>query len=152
MVVFLSAGFACAALPENYSETFYELSSLIDGDESGPVEMVRGGWLAPGYFATATEGLEFNRDRFMAARTAGQAGLAGLFLAVHGTQANHQFVCKTLETDKAKRAMMSRIFGTEAAFFQSLEKGEQLRPLMNTLPSTGGLRALLRTLIRRKIL
>jgi hypothetical protein len=149
-LVLYFAGFAQAALPENYAETFSELSAMIDGDELSPLEMVRGGWLTPGYFAPAAEGLEFNRARFAAARTAGQAGLSGLFLAVHGSPEHHQFVCKTLETDKTKRAMMIRIFGTEAAFFQSLENGEYLQPLMNALPSTAGPRALLRLLIQSK--
>lgn len=148
--VLLSAGFARAALPGNYAETFSELSAMIDGNELSPLEMVRGGWLTPGYFAPAAEGLEFNRARFAAARTAGQAGLSGLFLAVHGRPEHHQFVCKTLETDKTKRAMMNRIFGTEAAFFQSLENGEYLQPLMNALPSTAGPRSLLRLLIQSK--
>jgi hypothetical protein len=146
--VFLLAGFSCAALPGNYAATFSELTALIDSDSLAPGEMIRGGWLATGYFGAAAEGLSFNRERFMAARTAGQAGLTGLFLAVHGTQAHHQFVCKTLETDQTKRIMMSRIFGTETAFFQSLEDGGYLRPLMETLPSTTRLRLQLRMLIQ----
>ena len=148
MAVFLTANFASAVLPENYPAMFSELAMLMDGNELGPGEMMRGGWLASRYFSTDAEGLDFNRERFAAARTEGQAGLAGLFLAVHGTQTQHQFVCKTLETDRTKRAMMSRIFGTEAAFFQSLENGDQLSPLLETLPSTARLRLLLRMLIQ----
>lgn len=144
----LCNGIVLAALPENYPAMFSELSAMIDGDELGPVEMVRGSWLATRYFAPAAEGLEFNRERFAAARTPGQAGLSGLFLAQYGTPAQHQFVCRTLETDRTKRAMMSRIFGTEAAFFQSLENGQYLQPLMDVLPSTGGPRALLRLFLK----
>ncbi len=150
IAVLLPAGFSPAALPENYPATFSELSALIDGDELSPVEMMRGGWLAPGYFAPSTEALEFNRQRFAAARTTGEAGLSGLFLAVNGTAAQHQFVCKTLETDQTKRRMMSRLFGTEEAFFQSLENGEPLRPLMNALPSTVRLHSLLRIFSQSK--
>jgi len=148
MAVLLVASFAHAALPGNYQEMFYELSEWMDGDALGPVEMMRGGWLATQYFSPAADGLNFNRERFTAARTSGQAGLSGLFLAVHGTQEHRQFVCKTLETDRIKRGMMNRIFGTEAAFFQSLEGGEYLRPLMSVLPSTNGLRSLLRMLMQ----
>lgn len=143
VAAFFCAGVVRAALPADYAETFRELSALIDSAELSPAEILRGGWLATGYFRTAAEGLEFNRGRFAAARTAGQAGLSGLFLAVHGRPEHHQFVCRTLETDKTKRAMMNRIFGSEAAFFQSLENGDDMRPLMNTLPSTSGLRSLL---------
>ncbi len=148
--VFFSAGFLRAALSANYPAIFGELAALIDGDELGPVEMVRGGWLATKYFAPAAEGLEFNRARFVAARTAGQAGISGLFLAQYGTPAHHQLVCRTLETDRIKRAMMNRIFGTEEAFFQSLENGQYLQPLMDVLPSTAGSRALLRLFIQSK--
>lgn len=139
-----------AELPGNYAETFGELSALIDGDEMSPLEMARGGWLASGYFRTAADGLDFNRARFTAAHTAGQAGLSGLFLAVHGRPEHHQVVCRTLETDRTKRAMMNRIFGTEAAFFQSLENGEYLQPLIDALPSANGPRVLLRLLIQSK--
>lgn len=148
VAVFLAATCARAALPESYPETFSELSALIDGDELGPIEMMRAGWLAPGYFVPAKEGLDFNRARFTAAQSAGQAGLSGLFLALHGTPAHHQFVRKTLETDPSKRRLMWAVFGTEDAFFQSLEGGEKMRPLMNTLPPTNGLRLLLRMLIQ----
>ncbi len=148
--VFLSAGLVHAELPADYAETFGELSALIDSTEPGPVGVVRGGWLAAGYFRAAAEGLEFNRGRFAAARTAGQAGLSGLFLAVHGAPEHHRLVCKTLETDRTKRAMMSRIFGTEAAFSQSLQNGEYLQPLIDTLPSASGPRALLRLMIQSK--
>jgi hypothetical protein len=148
--VFFSAGFLRAALPANYPAIFGELSALIDGDELGPVEMVRGGWLATRYFAPAAEGLDFNRAQFATARSPGQAGISGLFLAQYGTPSHHQFVCQTLETDRTKRIMMSRIFGNEAAFFQSLENGQYLQPLMDVLPSTAGPRALVRLLIQSK--
>lgn len=150
MAVFLAVQFAHAALPPEYPAMFSELSGLMDSDELGPGEMLRGGWLATRYFSTAAEGLEFNQSRFTAAQTAGPAGLAGLFLAVHGTQTHHQFVCKTLETDKTKRVLMGRIFGTEAAFFQSLEAGDSLSPLIETLPSTDRVRLLLRMFIQSK--
>jgi hypothetical protein len=150
LAVFLIANSARAVLPGNYLAMFSELSSLMDSDELDPGQMLRGGWLATRYFSAATEGLEFNQARFSAAQTAGSAGLSGLFLAVHGTQAHHQFVCKTLETDKTKRILMGRIFGTEEAFFQSLENGEQWSPLLETLPSTARLRQLLRILIQSK--
>jgi hypothetical protein len=150
IAAFLAAQVAHAVLPTEYPAMFSELSGLMDSDEISPGEMLRGGWLATRYFSTAAEGLEFNQSRFMAAQTAGTAGLSGLFLAVHGTQTHHQFVCKTLETDKTKRVLMSRIFGTEAAFFQSLENGESLSPLIETLPSTDRLRLLLRMLIQSK--
>lgn len=145
---FFSVGTAFAGLPGNYPAMFSELSGLIGGDELNPVEMVRGGWLATQYFAPASAGLEFNQARFAAARTSGEAGLSGLFLAVHGTAARHQFVCKTLETDRTKRAMMSRIFGTEPVFSRSLENGEYLQPLIDALPSAAGPRALLRLMIQ----
>jgi len=150
LVVFLAANSACAVLPGNYPAMFSELSALMDSDELDPGQLMRGGWLTTRYFSAAAEGLEFNRSRFAAAQTAGSAGLSGLFLAVHGTQMHHQFVCKTLETDKTKRILMSRIFGTEKAFFQSLENGEQLSPLLEALPSTDRLRQLLRMLIQSK--
>ena len=150
LAVFLAAQVAHAALPPDYPAMFSELSGLMDSEELGPGGMLRGGCLATRYFSTAAEGLEFNQSRFAAAQTAGTAGLAGLFLAVHGTQVQHQFVCKTLETDKTKRVLMGRIFGTETAFFQSLENGESLSPLIETLPSTERLRLLLRMLIQSK--
>jgi hypothetical protein len=149
-LAFSSAGTAFAVLPGNYPAMFSELSALIGGDEVTPVEMVRGGWLATQYFAPASAGLEFNQARFTSARTSGEAGLSGLFLAVHGRPEHHQFVCRTLETDKTKRVMMSRIFGTEAAFFQSLENGAYLQPLIDALPSITGPRALLRLMIQSK--
>ncbi len=146
--VFLVTDFACAALPKDYPGLFYELSGLIDSNDLGLVELIRGGWLAARYFAPAEDGLDFNQARFTMSRTAGEAGLSGLFLAERGTAAHHQFVCKTLETDRMKRNWMGRIFGTEGAFFQSLENGEDLRPLISALPSTTGLRTLLQRLHR----
>ena len=150
LVVFLAVNSARAVLPGNYPAMFSELSALMDSDELDPGQMMRGGWLTTRYFSAAAEGLEFNQSRFVVAQTAGSAGLSGLFLAVHGTQMHHQFVCKTLETDKTKRVLMSRIFGTEKAFFQSLENGEQLSPLLEALPSTDRLHQLLRMLIQSK--
>jgi hypothetical protein len=150
LAIFLTANSARAVLSGNYPAVFSELSALIDSDELDPGQMMRGGWLATRYFSAAAEGLKFNQERFVVAQTAGSAGLSGLFLAVHGTQTHHQFVCKTLETDKTKRILMSRIFGTKEAFFQSLENGEQLSPLLETLPSTDRLRLLLRMLIQSK--
>ncbi len=140
----LSVGVAHAALPGNYPATFSELAGLIDSETMGPMEMVRGGWLATGYFATAANGLAFNQSRFAESRTPGEAGISGLFLAVHGTPTHHQFVCKALETNSLKRKWMRGVVGTEAAFFRSLDECEYLTPLMNALPAKSGVRALLK--------
>ena len=148
--VFLTSSVVSAALPTDYQQTFNALAQRIDGGQLTPLEMVQSGWQAARYFSTGVEGLPFNRDRFECARTPGSAGLSGLFLAVNGSSVYHQYICKLLETDRSKRMLMFRLFGTEAAFFQSLRNGEQMRPLMNALPSTNGIRSLLRRLIRSK--
>ena len=148
-VVFM-AGVVCAELPANYAATFGALAKRIDGPQLTPVEMVQSGWQATRYFAPGIEGLPFNRDRFEKSQTPGSAGLSGLFLAVHGTPVYHRFVCKILETDRSKRNLMRWLFGTETAFFRSLRDGAQLGPLMNALPSTQGVRSLLRMLIHSK--
>lgn len=146
VAIFLLGGIACAALPPTYEQTFFELSALIDGETPRPAEMLRGSWQAVSYFMVARKGLGFNRVHFLEARTPGEAGLSGIFLGVHGAPAHHQILCNTLETDRRKRSWMAFFFGTEEAFKRTLQEGETLRPLVSILPSTTGVRSLLKRL------
>jgi hypothetical protein len=144
--VLMLAGAAHAVLPAGYSAMFDELSALIDGGDPAPSEMLRGGWLAARYIAPAAEGLAFNRARFAASASPGQAGVSGLFLAVHGSPEDHQLIRRVLETEPQKRSWLARSFGTEEAFFHSLESGSAWSPVLSALPSAGRLMELLRVL------
>jgi hypothetical protein len=146
--IFLAAGIVRAELPQGYSEMFDELSALIDGGVLGPMEMVRGGWLATRCFASADEGLEFNRKQFIDAESLGQATVSGLFLAMHGNSRDRLFVRSELETNLVKRKWLWLTVGTEEVFFKQFNNSVKLQPLTRTLPSTDGLRAQCRLLMQ----
>jgi hypothetical protein len=138
--VFLAAGAVRAELPQNYPEMFNELSALIDGGVLGPMEMVRGGWLATRCFAPSDEGLEFNREQFIDAESPGQTTVSGLFLAMHGDSRTRLLVRSELETNLSKRKWLWLTVGTEEAFFKQFNNGVKLQSLTRALPATDGLR------------
>lgn len=150
VVLLLAAGPSGAELPESYPGVFNELSLILDGDMVNPVVLARGAWLASNYFPAGPARLEFNGQRFQAAGTPGQAAISGLYLAVNGTETHHRQVRSSLESDPSKRFWMWQLFGTEDAFFSSLQESQAFRPLLGALPSTGGLRSQLQILIRSR--
>ena len=147
-VVFLGAGAVRAQLPQRYPEMFDELASLIDGSVLGPMEVVRGGWLATQCFAPADDGLKFNREQFVDAESLGQTAVSGLFLAMHGDSQTQLFVRRELETNLSKRKWLWLTVGTEDVFFKQFDTGVKLQSLTGMLPSTVGLRAQCRLLMQ----
>ena len=64
--------------------------------------------------------------------------MAGLFVAINGTDAQIDGLRRDLEASKLKQKWLSAMVGSEQQFLSSLNSGEQWKPLLDVLPSTSG--------------
>jgi hypothetical protein len=137
-------------LPGNFPAVFDELASLVDQSDISGLEMTRGTYLAAKFLLTGPVALPYLQGRFAAARTPGEASMAGLYLAIYGKAEDLYALRRELETDRQKRSWVYDLCGNEENFFIAMENGEMWRPLISLVPSMSGPRTFAICCIRSK--
>lgn len=133
---------AAAEAPEGFRSAYEELAALVDGTEGGPVAVGRGTYLASWFYAVGEPGLPACRTWFRDAPTPGRAGTAALFLALHGSERDHERVRHGLESDRDKHRWLYGVVGNERNLTRSLRQRDVWAPLLRSMPGVDGPRRL----------
>ena len=128
--------------PPGFAERFDQLSGLLNSDDLSGLEMAQATLLSTAVFGAGTQAMPYVRSRFMAAKTQGDAGLAGVFLVNQGGEQERQLIRSQTETDARKRKWIWNYVASEDRFFGAIQQGAQWQAAASLLPASGRCRQL----------
>lgn len=126
----------------SFEHSFNELTELARNDSWAAAEWVRASYLATRLAGAGQAALPYVRGRFARANVPEEAFLAGLFVAVFGTDRDLRFVRRSLEVSRSKQGWLRQMLGDGAALAAAIREGESWKRGLSLLPSLAGIRKL----------